>query len=1199
ECDGLSQFARCSPVCAYGYEVDSLRYLLCDTGTFQGEVRCVKQRCAGSAPWPFGTSGSLSSCTDGLHGQFCEVLCAAGYTRDSNLASYQCEAGQWMVPTTPPCIESSCFAAPVLENAQRLQACANRPAGYECNVTCLSGYQPVGSLRCVQGAYELSGLGCVASAVATRTAQVAAAQVVLVSVSEAEANTTRGRVERSARGLLGLDATVTPAQLATLVAEEVPSISPLDRALALAALQQLSPEAALRAALRTLLTAAIIPEVEAIFPVVEVALTRLDAHGVWANASEVLVQSSPLALAVFVEGERGGGSLTSSGSWYSLVPSRSTSPAQAAQPPHRRPERPVETETDGASLAAAVLGGAELERIQAAFRAKALEAIHVGDLKPGIELELISALDLQTITWSHVPVTWIFMAGDLAKLKRHLGLPFQDKGIDSLALNLSVAVQAKDYANRVPGNRLGTFYMLAQAKFSPLQPYVQHLIVATNRSTRLPEHWLRWTGAEQRTYTAEEIDAWRAAAAAQKREHGRAESQVVSNKMERWPHQKDCLEQCRAFIANQSEMAKKDFFVQMATGTGKSLVMADLLANLGPAGKACVIVPKLDLMEQMTVMLEDVLPSMCISRVGTGWRANLTADVFVCVRNSAWQLENFSFDLLLLDEAHHYEPSLHSDSTNLCGPHLRQVLSLKADKRLFFSATLLQNFPDFDFSLRPAIEAGVIQDYSIVVPVISEGDPRPSLVEIIQDLPLSRKILAFCNTVYEAKRFTKLLIAAGIPADHYNAETKQSRRQAILSSFALSEGGGGIRVLVTVDVLSEGVDLPWADTCLFVAPRRGIRFRQCIGRVLRRESRKLDALVIAPPIVVNLASGNLTEDQELRRLLQELASVDNVFRRYLAEKSTGQTLPLAIQAGGLPGATSEEMAVEQAAELLELRVLPSVLARFPTTWESWYDRLLHYKEEKGDILVPHAYKTPDGHSLGFWVSNQRAAKAKGKLAAERVALLDEQGFVWSVYNSRESWEGWYDRLRHYKEEYGDVLVPYAHKTPDGYSLGSWVSIQREAKAKGKLAAEHVALLDEQGFVWSVVSRESWEGWYDRLRHYKEETGDVLVPHAYKTPDGHSLGMWVRNQRAARAKGKLAAERVALLVEQGPSNLDQWLTATLQRLLGASLSATALQALAQDGSADAVDRTSLELQRVFSASLARSMTTAAALSATAL
>ena len=616
-------------------------------------------------------------------------------------------------------------------------------------------------------------------------------------------------------------------------------------------------------------------------------------------------------------------------------------------------------------------------------------------------------------------------------------------------------------------------------------------------------------------------------------------SRQVSNKMERWPHQKDCLEQCRAFIANQSEMAKKDFFVQMATGTGKSLVMADLLADLGPAGKACVIVPKLDLMEQMTVMLEDVLPSMCISRVGTGWRANLTADVFVCVRNSAWQLENFSFDLLLLDEAHHYEPSLHSDSTDLCGPHLRQVLSLKADKRLFFSATLLRNFPDFDFSLRPAIEAGVIQDYSIMVPVISEGDPRPSLVEIIQDLPLSRKILAFCNTVYEAKRFTKLLIAAGIPADHYNADTKQSRRQDILSSFALSEGGGGIRVLVTVDVLSEGVDLPWADTCLFVAPRRGIRFRQCVGRVLRRESRKLDALVIAPPIVVNPASGNLTEDQELRRLLQELASVDPMFQRSLREKNGGNpglTLQLAIKAGGLPKETLEETAVERAAELLELRVLPSILKGFQTTWDRRYERLRQYKEEHGDVLVPMAYKTADGYSLGRWVNRQRRAHKEGKLSAECVALLDELGFVWSVRSvrgCRESWERSYDRLRLYKEEHGDVLVPRTYKTADGYSLGRWVYNQRLAHKRCKLSAERVALLDELGFVWSVRGcHESWERSYDRLRHYKEEHGDVLVPMAYKTADDYSLGGWVNYQRRAHKRGKLSAERVALLDELG-------------------------------------------------------------------
>ena len=34
----------------------------------------------------------------------------------------------------------------------------------------------------------------------------------------------------------------------------------------------------------------------------------------------------------------------------------------------------------------------------------------------------------------------------------------------------------------------------------------------------------------------------------------------------------------------------------MATGAGKSLVMLDLLAELGPGKRACVMVPKLDLM---------------------------------------------------------------------------------------------------------------------------------------------------------------------------------------------------------------------------------------------------------------------------------------------------------------------------------------------------------------------------------------------------------------------------------------------------------------------------------------------------------------------------------------------------------------------------------------------------------------------------
>ena len=271
----------------------------------------------------------------------------------------------------------------------------------------------------------------------------------------------------------------------------------------------------------------------------------------------------------------------------------------------------------------------EVRQIHAAVRAKCLEAIAVGSLPPGRELELISALDLGTVPWSLLPI----------KLKEQLGLPLQDKGIDSLALNLTVAVQAKDYSNgnSVPLNRLTNFYFLVEAKGSPLRNAVQQLIVATNENSTLPQPW-QWSEAVHRRYTSDEIELWREKAQLVQREVRAAN--VPKQTWKRWPHQVECLKMCNGFLKHKS---KRDFFVQMATGTGKSMVMADLLAGLRPGRRACIIVPKLDLMEQLAQLLEDTLPSR-IARVGTGWLADLSADIFVCVRNSAWQLSNVTFD---------------------------------------------------------------------------------------------------------------------------------------------------------------------------------------------------------------------------------------------------------------------------------------------------------------------------------------------------------------------------------------------------------------------------------------------------------------------------------------------------------------------------------------------------------------------------
>lgn len=54
----------------------------------------------------------------------------------------------------------------------------------------------------------------------------------------------------------------------------------------------------------------------------------------------------------------------------------------------------------GPRLAATPLAPAEVARIHAAVRSRALEAIAEEKLRPGQELELISALDLGTVPWS-------------------------------------------------------------------------------------------------------------------------------------------------------------------------------------------------------------------------------------------------------------------------------------------------------------------------------------------------------------------------------------------------------------------------------------------------------------------------------------------------------------------------------------------------------------------------------------------------------------------------------------------------------------------------------------------------------------------------------------------------------------------------------------------------------------------------------
>ena len=242
--------------------------------------------------------------------------------------------------------------------------------------------------------------------------------------------------------------------------------------------------------------------------------------------------------------------------------------------------------------------------------------------------------------------------------------------------------------------------------------------------------------------------------------------------------------------------------------------------------------PLLALLDQFAVDF----PGFC--KVGTGHneRIDFGARGFIAVRKSAHLLQKLTFDAVFVDEAHHPLPP-----------------KLPKKKELFqFSATLEQEEGiDFQYTMGKAIEDGVLCDYDITVPAVTAHHAYVCLADLLmKQAGRFRRVLAYCNTVAEAKRFQMVLEELGLGAWHMNAATGWKERKSVMDEFTgvLKKP---VHVLVTVEVLGEGINIPNADTCMFVEPRNSYRsIIQAIGRVLRHHPDKPLGHIILPAVAV-------------------------------------------------------------------------------------------------------------------------------------------------------------------------------------------------------------------------------------------------------------------------------------------------------------------------------------------------------------
>ena len=204
-------------------------------------------------------------------------------------------------------------------------------------------------------------------------------------------------------------------------------------------------------------------------------------------------------------------------------------------------------------------------------------------------------------------------------------------------------------------------------------------------------------------------------------------------------------------------------------------------------------------------------------------------------------------------------------------------------------------------------------------------------------------------------------------------------------------------------------------------------------------------------------------------------------------------------------------------------------------WFQNFEQLMMFLDQHGHCNVPD--QSTEYALLAKWVRRQRQyykyivmekssiKKEYIKIIQKRIKLLNKIGFVWDL--DERLWENMFQKLKMYKIEHGDCLVPRNYKKD--LELGVWVSIQRHQYRKvrrgliepSSYILEFIRKLDEIEFMkgsyetpsskkYNRYTVRQWDTLFEKLVLFKDRFGHCLVP--FRHDDDPSLGHWVHFQR---------------------------------------------------------------------------------------
>ncbi|MFD7817618.1 Helicase associated domain protein [Streptomyces sp. NPDC059785] len=645
------------------------------------------------------------------------------------------------------------------------------------------------------------------------------------------------------------------------------------------------------------------------------------------------------------------------------------------------------------------------------------------------------------------------------------------------------------------------------------------------------------------------------------------------------PHQKDAVAAAARTLRRHPRAS-----VIAACGTGKTLIAARTTTRTAPRGRVLVLLPTLDLLSQTirswrAAGRKGTAVAVCSARQALdhdplGADVPLTTDpgelaslISTSAPGPATVYATYAslpavvaahrdhrlpaWDLVVVDEAHRTAGRLGKAWAAV--HHDDQV---PAARRLYLTATPRiwdpDDAPDADgeeavasmddktlfgpvayrLTLSDAIDLGLLADYRILVPVVTDTDLRDWLatgpgagvdglrlagrqvaaLRAIHDHRL-RRILTFHHRVADARAFATTLTetAATLPAelrpenlwaDWVSGHHTPQVRRRLLLEFTSHTSPDTPAVLSNARVLGEGIDVPDIDAVVFADPKNSpVDTVQAVGRALRQQPGAGKKATLVVPVY--LTPGEDPDDllgadayTPLWRTIQALRAHDDRLEARLADPRTHRpTMPPEDPEAWLR--FDRPTQADEVALALSLRVLAPKSAE----WRRGLAAARRYHHAHHHLDVPQTYEDPTGYPLGRWLTWQRHLHTTGTLDPARAQALERLGIIWRP--RRQAFDRGLAHAAAYAAHHGHLAAP-VETVHDDFALGRWLATQR-ARAD-RLTAERAAALTALDRWWNPPWPITWQRTYHDTRRGLQDTETAS-----------QAGEWLKAQQAhARA-----------------------------------------------------------------------------------